>query len=53
MNKACGWTADLKLDKKNKNESCLPESTIEHIGSTAVPDCPGKGVINLMLKPIQ
>jgi len=26
----------------------LPEITIEHIGSTAVPDCPGKGIVDLM-----
>jgi len=29
---------------RNKIESYLPEITIEHIGSTAIPDCPGKGV---------
>lgn len=33
---------------KNKIESYLPEITIEHIGSTAVPGCPGKGVVDLM-----
>jgi GrpB-like predicted nucleotidyltransferase (UPF0157 family) len=33
---------------KNKIEFYLPEITIEHIGSTAIPDCPGKGVIDLM-----
>ncbi len=33
---------------KNKIESCMPEITIDHIGSTAIPDCPGKGVIDLM-----
>ena len=27
----------------------MPEAHIEHIGSTAVPDCDGKGVIDLML----
>jgi GrpB-like predicted nucleotidyltransferase (UPF0157 family) len=27
----------------------LPEATIEHVGSTAVPGCAGKGVIDLLL----
>jgi len=27
----------------------VPEATVEHIGSTAVPGCDGKGVIDLML----
>lgn len=27
----------------------LPESVIEHIGSTAIPDCAGKGVVDLLL----
>jgi GrpB-like predicted nucleotidyltransferase (UPF0157 family) len=27
----------------------LPSVTVEHIGSTAVPGCPGKGVVDLML----
>ena len=26
----------------------MQEITIEHIGSTAIPDCPGKGVIDMM-----
>ena len=30
-------------------ESVFPEAVIEHIGSTAVPGCDGKGVIDLML----
>jgi len=29
--------------------SRLPEAAVEHIGSTAVPECPGKGVVDLML----
>ncbi len=29
-------------------ESHSPKVTIEHIGSTAVPECPGKGVVDLM-----
>jgi len=29
-------------------ESYLPEVTIEHIGSTAIPECPGKGIVDLM-----
>ena len=33
---------------KGRIESHLAEVTIEHIGSTAIPDCPGKGVIDLM-----
>jgi len=33
---------------KNKIEVYVPEITIEHIGSTAIPDCPGKGVIDMM-----
>ena len=33
---------------KNKIELYLPDIIIEHIGSTAIPDCPGKGVIDLM-----
>jgi len=28
---------------------CLPDSRVEHVGSTAVPGCPGKGVVDLML----
>ena len=27
----------------------LPGATVEHVGSTAVPGCPGKGVVDLML----
>lgn len=27
----------------------LPEATVEHIGSTAVPGCAGKGVVDLLL----
>lgn len=30
-------------------EPVIPGATIEHIGSTAIPDCDGKGVIDLML----
>jgi len=33
---------------KNKIELYMPEITIEHIGSTAIRGCPGKGVIDLM-----
>lgn len=29
-------------------EARMPEITIEHVGSTAVPGCPGKGVVDLM-----
>jgi GrpB-like predicted nucleotidyltransferase (UPF0157 family) len=29
--------------------SVLPTATVEHIGSTAVPGCAGKGVVDLML----
>jgi GrpB-like predicted nucleotidyltransferase (UPF0157 family) len=29
-------------------ESYMSKVTIEHIGSTAIPECPGKGVIDLM-----
>ena len=29
-------------------ESYLPEVTIEHVGSTAIAGCPGKGIIDLM-----
>ena len=32
----------------NLAEKYLPEVTIEHIGSTAVKGCPGKGIIDLM-----
>jgi GrpB-like predicted nucleotidyltransferase (UPF0157 family) len=28
---------------------CMPAATVEHIGSTAVPGCAGKGVVDLML----
>ena len=27
----------------------LPGARVEHVGSTAVPGCPGKGVVDLML----
>src|SRR5262245_47202296 len=27
----------------------MPEAHVEHVGSTAVPGCPGKGVVDLML----
>lgn len=30
-------------------ESALPEVVVEHIGSTAVPGCAGKGIVDLML----
>ena len=33
---------------KARIEERMPEITIEHIGSTAVPGCPGKGVVDLM-----
>lgn len=33
---------------KKQIETHMPEITIEHIGSTAIPDCPGKGVVDLM-----
>ena len=33
---------------KEKTECYLPEVTLEHIGSTAIPGCPGKGVIDMM-----
>ena len=39
---------DVAKFLKNNIESYLQETTIEHIGSTAIPDCPGKGVIDLM-----
>jgi len=29
-------------------ESAAPSVTVEHIGSTAVPDCAGKGIVDLM-----
>src|SRR5260370_30804591 len=29
--------------------TCLPTATVEHIGSTAVPGCAGKGVVDLMV----
>ena len=33
---------------KKRIESLMPAITIEHIGSTAVPGCPGKGIVDLM-----
>ncbi len=33
---------------KEKTESYCPELKMEHIGSTAIPGCPGKGVIDMM-----
>lgn len=33
---------------KKQIEAHLPEVTIEHVGSTAIPGCPGKGVVDLM-----
>jgi len=33
---------------KKQIETHMPEVSIEHIGSTAIPDCPGKGVVDLM-----
>jgi len=33
---------------KEQIETYLPEVRIEHIGSTAVPNCPGKGIVDLM-----
>ncbi len=33
---------------KKRIEVYMPEVTIEHIGSTAIPGCPGKGVVDLM-----
>lgn len=33
---------------KNRIETYLSEVMIEHIGSTAIPNCPGKGVVDLM-----
>jgi hypothetical protein len=27
----------------------MPDALVEHIGSTAIPGCPGKGVVDLML----
>ena len=27
----------------------MPDATVEHIGSTAIPECDGKGVVDLML----
>jgi hypothetical protein len=29
--------------------SCLPGVTVEHVGSTAIPRCAGKGIVDLML----
>jgi len=29
--------------------TALPETTVEHIGSTAVPGCDGKGIVDLLL----
>jgi len=29
-------------------ESAAPSVTVEHIGSTAVPDCAGQGIVDLM-----
>ncbi|MDH3973309.1 MAG: GrpB family protein [Deltaproteobacteria bacterium] len=33
---------------KKQIELCVPRVTIEHIGSTAIPSCSGKGVVDLM-----
>jgi GrpB-like predicted nucleotidyltransferase (UPF0157 family) len=33
---------------KEKIESYMPQTVIEHIGSTAIPGCPGKGVVDMM-----
>ena len=30
-------------------QAALPGIEIEHVGSTAVPDCDGKGILDLML----
>jgi GrpB-like predicted nucleotidyltransferase (UPF0157 family) len=30
-------------------QAVLPEVVVEHIGSSAIPGCPGKGVVDLML----
>lgn len=30
-------------------ERTMPDATVEHIGSTAVPECHGKGVVDLLL----
>ncbi len=30
-------------------QAAIPEVTVEHIGSTAVPDCAGRGVVDLMI----
>jgi GrpB-like predicted nucleotidyltransferase (UPF0157 family) len=30
-------------------EARMPDATVEHIGSTAIPGCAGKGVVDLML----
>lgn len=33
---------------KERIEAILPEVSVEHIGSTAVPNCPGKGIVDMM-----
>ena len=40
--------AEVAGHLKKLAELYMPEVTIEHIGSTAIPGCPGKGVIDLM-----
>ncbi len=39
---------EVALLLKKRIETSMPEITIEHIGSTAIPGCPGKGVVDLM-----
>ncbi len=39
---------DVARHLKKLIELYMPEVTIEHMGSTAVPGCPGKGVVDLM-----
>jgi len=39
---------DVATQLKKLIELYMPEATIDHIGSTAIPGCPGKGIVDLM-----
>src|SRR5687768_9171580 len=41
--------ADVAARVAELIRSHMPELTVEHIGSTAVPGCGGKGVVDLMI----
>jgi len=40
--------ADVARIMKERIEAASPKMKVEHIGSTAVPDCPGKGIVDMM-----